>query len=232
VWRTDTLFHACCTIGIVAIERTHKRVVTRNFGPVRFWRDGLNEIVDVIQQVHPVKNLEVDGYRCDRVDDLADLEELRINRFALKSDDEAVTLILDRDTAQISAVEPDLATRGMLSEVERISMRHERVPARQMLLGLLPLAALLGVVLGLDAFEIFPQGWFGALLGVLTAVVVMLGLPYLTRRWFRPRCMAILYTRTSTEAPTWLQRNRDALITNAIVSAVFLVIGILIGQAS
>jgi hypothetical protein len=74
-------------------------------------------MVDVIGQVHPVNAMEADEYLCDRVDDLADLKRPRIDRFALVSDDGMVTLVLDRDSAEISAVEPDLATRGMLSEV-------------------------------------------------------------------------------------------------------------------
>jgi hypothetical protein len=67
------------------------------------------------------------------------------------------------------------------------------------------------------------------LLGILV-LIVPVGLQF-THRWHQPACLAILYTRTRAEAPTWIQRLRDALITNAIVSAVFLVLGILIGKA-
>lgn len=40
---------------------------------------------------------------------------------------------------------------------------------------------------------------------------------------------AIVYTRTHQEAPPWTVRNKDALATNAVVSLVFLVLGIIVG---
>lgn len=71
-----------------------------------------------------------------------------------------------------------------------------------------------------------------AALLALIGVPVIFGTPILLQRWRRPRCMAIIYTRTHAEAPTWIQRNRDALITNVIVSAIFLLVGILVGAAT
>jgi hypothetical protein len=64
------------------------------------------------------------------------------------------------------------------------------------------------------------------------AAILFATTPIWTRYWVRPLRESVLYTRTQAEAPTWLQRNRDGLLTNAIVSAVFLVIGIIIGQVA
>ena len=44
-----------------------------------------------------------------------------------------------------------------------------------------------------------------------------------------PKSSAIVHTRTHEQAPPWAKRNKDALVTNAIVSSVFLILGIVIG---
>lgn len=134
----------------MAVQRTTPLVVTRKLGPVRVWREGLGEIVDLIQQAHPVSVLHVGDYTCDRIDDLAELADSRVSRFALESDDKLVTLILDQDVAEISAVDPDLTTRGMLSEIEGIAHRHARPTVRPLVFSvLLPLIlmSLVGAVL-------------------------------------------------------------------------------------
>jgi hypothetical protein len=213
----------------MAIQRTHPRVVVRRFGPVRIWRDELSEIVAIIQQVHPVSVLEVDEYTCDQVDDLAELEKLRVARFALTSEDGLVSLLLDEDAAHISAVEPDLTTMGMLGEVERIATRH----SRSRLFSLLRLPLMVTTTIFASVTFVV----YGLVLGPLPnwLLIVLAGLvagPLASSAGGGSLAQAILYTRTKAEAPTWLSRNRDALITNVIVSAAFLVIGIVIGQAN
>jgi hypothetical protein len=187
-------------------------------------------MVDVIGQVHPVSTMEADEYVCDRVDDLADLERPRIERFALVSDDGLVTLVLDRDSAEISAVEPDLATQGMLGEVERIASKHARVTVRPLILPLLPVLAVFALAEFLQR-KGSPDLIQWIIVGVFAAIFIATT-PMWTRHWVRPLRESVLYTGTQAEAPTWLQRNRDGLLTNAIVSAVFLVIGIIIGQVA
>lgn len=214
----------------VAVQRTKPRRVTRHLGDVRLWRDDLAEILKVIQQVHPVSTLEVDAYTCESVEDLASLEEARISRFVAQSDDHTVVLVFDRKISEISAVEPDLATRGMLSEVEKIAGRgFERRIYAALTLAFLALISALIVVAWLFGEKLpkeMPRMMGIPLIGVMLVFAFLVLV--VQQRFRRP----ILYTRTRAEAPTWLHRNRDSLITNAIVSAVFLVIGILIGNAS
>jgi hypothetical protein len=208
----------------MSLRRTEPRTVVREFGPVWLWRDDIAKIVETMREVSPELTLQSDAFMLDEVDDLRDLEENSIDTFRATSVDSRIRLSLGPKEAFISADEPDLATRGMLEEVYKIAKSQDRPGFRK------------------KAFIAGASFWFLGFMALLLkyghgqsyalsffAFAGILGLPI----WFQiqssPRRKAILGSRTRTEAPLWLTRNRDALVTNAIISAAFLIIGILIG---
>jgi hypothetical protein len=68
--------------------------------------------------------------------------------------------------------------------------------------------------------------------GIVKAILflaILFSLPASVAVYFMPRRLAVISSRTRADSPPWLERDRDALVTNAIVSAAFLLIGILIG---
>jgi hypothetical protein len=207
------------------LRPSEPRTVTREFGPVRLWRDDLAEIVAVMRQVSPELTLETDAYTLDDVDELIDVKEMQVSAFRATSSDGRVRLILGRKDASISADDPDLLTRGMLGEIQRLADRRSRQRLRH---------KVFWWSFALSGFAAFV--WSCSLGGgrATSSLVVYLavlggGLGIWIHFLDSPRQRAIIKTRTRAEAPPWLIRNRDALVTNAVVSAVFLVIGIVIG---
>lgn len=205
------------------LRPTEPRTVVREFGPVWVWREDLEEIISVMRQVAPDLVLQADAYNLDEIDDLRALDEQTVNSFKATSRDSRIRLTLGAKEASISADDPDLTTRGMLEEVHRIATRHNRPKYRERFFFAVEFCGFAGF------FAAIPGIPSAVAVVLLTISIIVVGLGVWGLLSMPPRHRAVIYTRTRTEAPLWLVRNRDALVTNAIVSAVFLVVGILIG---
>ncbi|MFI6762458.1 hypothetical protein ACIBF5_25315 [Micromonospora sp. NPDC050417] len=125
--------------------------------------------------------------------------------------------------------DPDLPARGLIAELQRIAKRRKRGvialrSGRQkaaylvttLLLAVSGFVALSSDLTANDSPDI-PGIVTGAAIGVALFPVVF------------PRFGAIMYSRSRAELPTWLSRNKDGLGANVIVSAIFLILGVLIG---
>jgi len=210
------------------LRPTEPLTVVREFGAVWLWREDLAEIISVMRQASPDLILQADSYTLDEIDDLDGLTEPLIRSFKATSADSRIRLTLGPRAASVSADDPDLPTRGMLEEVHRIATRHSRARYRRMTEGIVLAVAWLGLltwagILGDDQGAALPVPF--SIYAALTIFGTIIGLSVIEP----PRRLAIISAKTRHEAPLWLSRNKDALITNAIVSAVFLVIGVLIG---
>ncbi|MEV6306619.1 hypothetical protein AB0M02_44985 [Actinoplanes sp. NPDC051861] len=208
---------------------TEPRTVIRDFGPTWVWREDLVEIVSVMRQVAPDLTLRADNYSLDEVNDLDGLTARLVSTFAATSGDSRIRLVLSPEEASISADDPDLPTRGMLEEVHRIATRHQRVKHRErgLVWGLGASAAV--VVLSVATLPLwgdFRIAGLVALMILAKAIMVASGLIF----GGKPRRLAVVHVQTRTDDPLWINRNRDALVTNAIVSAVFLLVGIVLGK--
>lgn len=197
------------------------------------WQDDLEQIVKLIQEVSSNSQIGADGFELDTVRDLAEFDSIRIKEFEVRADEGRIHLSLGRRVAWIEVQNPDLATRGMVAEVERVARSCKRlrwVVEGGLTRSLLPLAffaALFGSSFYIDSDNTsFLPATPGTWISMIVGVTIGLALATLVGP-FPPG--AVLYPRTRAEAPTWLYRNRDALATNAIVSAVFLVVGITVG---
>jgi hypothetical protein len=195
------------------------------------WRDDLANIVAVVREVHPVDELQADSYRFDSVDDLAQLDELRIDEFRLTTNDGKVRLVLGETSAELVTEDPDLATYGMVGAIVAICKKNRR-PSRGALLIAGTAAGfvliLLGVLLAPHSTgrgSLSPLVWAGV--GLLCALFLM-SLWGFEQGWFDRN--ALVHTRTRAEAPPWLSRNKDALVTNVVVSAIFFGLGFIIAK--
>jgi hypothetical protein len=206
-------------------------VLKKGLRRARLWRDDLRQIAELIREVDPQCRIRTDRYELDEIDDLSGVEEARIATLRIRGSAGKVDLYLGKLISYISVEEPDHITRGMVAGVEDIvnrqrihliRTRSETTYIITQLSGCIASAA--GLVL---ISFVLPDGsdftdWqFDVSVGL-----ILVGL--LTFILVRPPGM-IIYTRTRAEQPPWLKRNWDALVTNAIVSLVFLAIGIILG---
>jgi hypothetical protein len=219
---------------VVAIRSLRPTILARNLGPMRLWVDDLAEITDLIADVAPIFHIRTDKYQVTSVDELTGVKEKTIRRFVVAAGGDRIQLEFSPYGAAVAVRDPDLKARGLVTEIEKIAKRTKRgfLPLRTRKQRLAYLYAYIAFWT-LPGFWIIPQAVRGGLpavpkdwitqaaLGVLGSAAIA----YFTM----PRIGAVMYTRTRAQMPTWWTRNRDGITTNVIVSAAFLVIGIVIG---
>ncbi len=211
------------------LRPTEPRTVIREFGPIWVWREDLVEIISVMRKVAPDLTLRADNYALDEVNDLDGLSQKTVSTFNATSADSKIRLTLAAKEASISADDPDLPTRGMLEEVHRVATAHRRVKRRELGLTWGLGAGLAILILGIATAPLWGKlRPTGPLAVMYFAFFVMLTTALLFGR--RPRRLAVVHVQTRAEDPLWISRNRDALVTNAIVSAVFLAVGFVLGK--
>jgi hypothetical protein len=215
------------------LRRTQPNTVHRDFGSIRLWRDDLAEIVSIMREGTPSLSLQADAYSLDDIDDLTDLEGNRITAFRAASPEERILLNLGADSAFISADDPDLPTRTLLEEVYRIATRRRRwLPPKYPVRIISATICVAGLaVLGLSSGILdHAPSWIFWAAAISSLVALPAGLMAELIGDSRPK--AIISSSTHAEEPPWLERNRDALVTNAIVSLVFLLIGFVVGAVA
>jgi len=199
-------------------------------GPVRLWRDDLEEIVQLLREGAPDGHIETDEYVLDHVAELAQLKAAQIGSFSFIDEAAGVELALTDYACTLTIADPSLTQRGAATEVARILARNQ-LPTNTLLRALPYLAAAIGFALAM----IVPWGRNGLILSILGAIIVGgVSLSVVTaekwvarRRHFLPQ--SILSTRTRAEAPTFWERRSEEIVIQAVVSLVSLAVGGVLG---
>jgi hypothetical protein len=184
----------------MALKRIKSEVDHRPLGHVRFWTEDLAVIVGLIGQATQ-EGVEI------LIDDeisatsVADLADYpHVRMTSFVASAPGIALILGPGVARLNLDEPNLTTLGMAAEIERLAeMRKHHA---------------------------------GDWIAELRKALSLTPLSPLAKNSLRASGgneSAVLYARSQRDAPTWLARNKDGLTTNAIVSAVFGVLGFLAG---
>jgi hypothetical protein len=208
----------------MALRPTHPPSTRHNFGYCQLWRDDLADIVEAMRHVAPDLVLETDNYAFDDVGDLVGLRKRTINSFTAESRKLRILLHLSKDESFIYAEDPDPSTRNMILAVSHITQRHRRWVSFRAIRAAPPILMFLSLTAGsamLVAEGLQPTGsdnGFAPLLFACTAASIM----FFAAVKQACRRAAVLATSVyKTELP-WLVRNRDSLVANALVSAVFM----------
>lgn len=209
--------------------------VLYELGHVRLWRDDLSELISIIAEVDSNISMTIPGYHIDHVDDLEQYREDRIESFDLLALDSGLQLQFRGDRAALVVSTPNITLRGVAAEIVRVAETKRRGGRKSLFVSAAAFASCLTVagLLGYVTHANNDNHWQSG--EVLSVVVSLLGVvlfypAILGVLWSRrSRSSAIMYSRLRREAPPWISRNKDALVTNAIVSVIFLVVGILIG---
>ena len=213
----------------------------------------------VRQAVEPAKaTITVDDdYKADEVTDLANYPSTRMKSFAISAPDAGVELLLSNRRAELTLRNPSMTVLGMATKVEEVANRRKLRTTRRLAVWIsaafLPFCLYLGTsdyLSGPGQFWVTREDGTKVVVGdptplngvsqilystpIATLIIVVCGTLSILLLWHGAKSLfvpdgAILLARTEKDAPPWLRRNMDALVTNAIVSAVFLVLGILIG---
>lgn len=218
----------------MTLKRTQAEVDERELRHVKLWRDDLAAMVSTIAEVASDIEMSADGYSFDDAEDLKQIKELRLHDFRLTASSGRIVLVLNRKKAAVIVKSPDLSTRGMSTELERLARGrriHVRSYAQRIAFG--ALAAIVSVLMVIAAVNpatigLTNAGPFESMAAVLVGGFLVFMFMGLMLSGLSPSG-AVIFTRTQAEAPPWGRRNKDALVTNAIVSFVFLIIGLLIG---
>ncbi len=207
------------------------------YAPVRLWRDDLERIVALIEEVYPEAppRIQTDLYRLDSIQDLADLPSTRVRSVSIDIPKRFTVKILPA-ACTIEVVEPDTLSRGLVATLGEILNQSRRFPIRLVLFGLEGLAIALFLVSVLVSTGGFSPTNFASLVGGLALMAMWLVL-------VMPRSFGLLFssledirfgasqifTKTRAEAPTFLMRKRDDLLIEAVVAVVSLLAGGFLG---
>jgi hypothetical protein len=217
----------------MALKRITDIVETRQLGHLKLWFEDIKALVKVLDEVSPVEMIVIDGdYRVDTVDDLRQYEAIKVDSIVVTTAEERFRLTLDGRQAELRVKDPDPISRAMSLEIERLAAaRKRRVYTRR---GWISFA--IGTIVVLTVYGVLIPWWdmtddlIGlSLLGLWT--LLLIGLVGGAAQAFGfQKSSAAMFSRTREESPPWLKRNKDALVTNTIVSLVFLIIGIAVGK--
>jgi hypothetical protein len=240
----------------------------KDLGYLRLWQDELEEIVALVRQQlgNETIVLESDG---NELDDVAiDLPKLgrRVQYFTIKVTGEPerfgepsrdiLTVSLRRNRCKIEATNPDVATRGVISDIQDIANRCRRVPLWypdlrilsvtsplfpqgtaspqpvEFLWSLVVLASCSGMIIGiLGVFGLLRNGSHGLTPGWSLVVLVPAALIFMMLAIGDALARTVLFTGTRQGAPTFWQRNRAGIIIAVVVAAAFYLLGLLTAHA-
>ncbi|MEH1029995.1 hypothetical protein V6W11_19815 [Micromonospora profundi] len=219
----------------MAVRELEPRTLEVILRPMRLWRDDLEQIESVMRQAATELLILTDKYQVDEIADLAQVRESRIKDLHFSDAMGRIQLVIKTSGGLLRILDPSLQERGMAAEIDQIAKRRRKLGvskfatgARFSATGMVVLlgavfAAVIAAVAG--GMEFAKSGGLPPNLALLLIPLTLTAgcLGYLNSR-------NILYTKTRLEAPPWTKRNADALTTNAIVSAIFLFLGIWIGK--
>jgi len=253
-------------VSSVSLKRLTPTI--KDLGYLRLWQDELEEIVALVRQQLSNETivLESDG---NELDDVAvDLPKLghRVRYFTIKvtgrPDEgsevprEILTVSLTRSRCRIEATNPDVTTRGVISDIQDVAQRCRRVPLwypQMNIFSLSPPAALQGTASSqVGARELcwillFALSAAGTIIGALAvpgtltfgssnhrlpliaslAILVPCATILMTLLVGDALARTILFTGTRQGAPTFWQRNRNDIIINVLVAGAFYLLGLL-----
>jgi hypothetical protein len=243
-------------MAAVAIKRLTPTV--RNLGHLRLWRDDVAEIAGFAEQLRDVKlRMEADDNALDDVQ--ADLPKIgkRLRYFTLTATrtgpdlipEEVLKVRLAKEGCYVAATNPDLETRGIISDIESAADRCRRVPRwltrfslvsfangseagseAAIIVLLLAMAGIAySIVAGITASAHFstPKNpgipWPASIISGIVVAVVTISVIAIQ---FRMR--TLLFTGTRADAPTRWQEYKGHVFIAIVSGAVFLVLGLLI----
>jgi hypothetical protein len=252
----------------VSIKRLTPTI--KDLGSLRLWQDEVDEIVTFVRQQlgNETIVLEADGNELDDV--VADLPKLgrRVRYFTIKVTGkpdaenepprELLTITLRRSRCKIEATNPDVTTRGVISDIQDVAQRCRRLPLWYPQMGIFssespsilqiaPSSQASGVqIFTILLFAFSAAGTFiGALalpgeltvgsndhkvsVGVSLAVLIPSAVIFIATIIGDALSRTIIFTGTRQGAPTFWQRNRAGIIINVVVAAAFFLLGLLIG---
>lgn len=244
----------------MALNRISDTVDARPLGHVRLWLDDLQVIVNSLREASPSVEIIVnDDYLIDDVVDLRQLPSPVVMSFVVRTKDSvddvssSMTLELSRKRASLTLINPDNEALGIATNIERRAQSSQRrvYRQRQAIAASISSVILLGLALLLEPFarpamssasatlteSYIALAWrmagAGGYLCIFWAAVEFIRQSLAAKSGVNSfsKSSAVVFARTKSEAPPWLQRNRDALVTNALVSAFFLIVGIIVGYA-
>ncbi|MEV4388427.1 hypothetical protein AB0J68_22380 [Micromonospora sp. NPDC049580] len=219
----------------MAVRELEPRTLNVFLGSMRLWRDDLEQIESVMQEAAAEVFILTDKYQIDKVADLAQLKEPRIKSLHFVAEGGRVQLVIKGSGAYLQVLDPNLQERGMAAEITQIANRCRKFGGVRTMRSSASIAVVTGV-LSVAAIAMTVVAVAGgvdyARQNDLPSAVAWLAIP----SSLATASLGYLYarntinTRTRAEAPPWMKRNADALVTNAIVSAIFLFLGIWIGK--
>ncbi|MCA2213825.1 hypothetical protein [Jidongwangia harbinensis] len=204
----------------------------QDYRGAELWLEDLEEIVALFLEIDANAEIRTDRYEIDQVSDLRGVDESSIEKLVLTSKDGRSRLFFGSAMAFVAIESPTRDTRAVLGEIERVVEKRKtgvirfRTFRSYVLTTVSILSALLAFFIVSSDEGSYTQS---RVVGLIIAAVAGIALAPLHKFLLRPPGM-VMHARSRTEHPPWLERNKDALVTNSIVSAGFLVLGVVLGQ--
>ncbi|MEV8504458.1 hypothetical protein AB0368_06450 [Actinoplanes sp. NPDC051475] len=218
------------------LKRIRSDVERRLLDHSRLWLDDLQQIVRIVREAAAPNDVKIliDGeYEADEVSDLTAYPKSRVRAVLISADEAGVEIILSDREAALTMHDPNLTLRGMATEIQRITSKRRRwlnQPRAYWQLPTLALGLLAAMVAVAGLQEVTGPHSTPSAREIMVALIsagVAVGAFLLALLPGRGRSSA--YVMTRPRKASYLLRNADNLTSNVIVSAIFLILGIVIG---
>ena len=231
----------------MALEKITPSVYRKDFPVVRMWRDDLEEISKLIEEVVGDSGSLIiqvydgdDKYAVANVEDIATFKRSRVDSATLYAPSIGLTLILGPQAPTLEVEDPDLRVRGLIVEISRIVQTSARPLGRMnhwlsqhiwFVVFMFVLFISIGIS-GTLSFARYDGGeaevsWTPAVLGLSMGMISYLIVKGLYRLIRLDR--SILYVKTKIEEPTFWSRKKDDLAITVVSNVLSLGLGGIVG---
>jgi hypothetical protein len=220
------------------VERIKDRKETTELGPVKLYREDLEEIASTVEELGPLLITCDETFAAYDPKDFAELPErpTSLSFTAATLEGQGVNVIFDAYGSRVTLTEPNTLSRGILSRIQDVCRRpgRRRRPMYKLLVLLSTIIAATSATISLIAAFQQLKGTpvVGSIYPLLITMMATATLLLVYVRWLRRRGVvgAILVNAYLVDRPPFWRRTRDDWIVQIIGGALFLVLGFFLGR--
>jgi hypothetical protein len=221
----------------MTVIRLKKRIEIYELGPVRLFREDLEEIASAVNELGSLNIVCDDTFGANSAEDLAKLPESpRSLKLSASDGDRRIEVDLSVHLSSVTLTEPDTLCHGMLNRIQHVARRpgRRRPPIFTKVLAFLMWALLtMGVLVTTSVFR-----WQGSPFpvwvdpGIWIAMILICGIMFFQMQKNRDTviCAARIINAYRVDRPSFIRRTRDDWVVESVVAVISLVAGFFLGK--
>jgi hypothetical protein len=195
-----------------------------NFPPVKIYRGDIEAIHDYMKVISGDIKIEAEGYEFDNLDDLFKFNKVELHSLHLFIIDPSFSIQLEPDKITLESNDNADSILSIVDKIKTVLYNRKNwafwimtSKLTESLLMFLPILSFYGMLL------------FNVLIGLLFIISSFIALYYVRRTRIKNYSQIILVPDTSNKI-SFLSRKKDDIIVGVAISALFMVLGLMIGH--